>query len=557
MNKRNGIKMFLCAVLVISLLSACTKGNSNSANQSSDPVSASPSESASASAEPSSGSIPQLSGKINISLPNQSQSLWEAVAAGYMKKQPGVKITVDNKPQKNYKEWLTAQFAAGTPEADIVNVSEVKALQADSKFVDVYPLFDKLNPYTGKVWKDSLDLEAMNINMDAIGANDHLYSLNFESLQIVWIYNQEIFAKVGITEAPKTFNELVDDFTKIKEAGYTPLALGGDANSIWSGKAGWLVRIYADQYLRDYINIVRSQENDYTFLPGLDDSWKYDLTNTYNDANSKLTKNKLRSWKAIQDKEGPYGIIDNPHWKAYAENLKTLFSFTPDGFFGVSEEQAYNLFLSGKAATMMGDPSSYWQLPKDFAEAEKNGGNGAVKTFDYGFFNMPTMEGPEVLAPVRTIQIPIGFYGMVSKDAAQSEIDTDFLMYVTSPEGYSVYLEAIQKSTDASLSGAPALKDITLPAEMAKAFANFEPIGNTEGLPSAGNNLARGLMDYQPSVQDWVGSAQRYFAGKITVDEYLNQLQSNIDKNFEAALKQNKYELSDLVTPEREPPVRN
>jgi raffinose/stachyose/melibiose transport system substrate-binding protein len=554
MNKRNGIKMFLCAVLVISLLSACTNGNNNSANQSSDPVSASPSQSASA--EPSSESIPQLSGKLNISLANQSQSLWEAVAEGYMKKQPGVKVTVDNKPLKNYKEWLTAQFAAGTPDVDIATINEVKALQEDSKFVDVYPLFDKLNPYTGKAWKESLDLEAMGINMDAVRANDHLYSLNFESVQIVWVYNKEIFAKVGITEAPKTFNELMDDFAKIKKAGYTPLALGGDANSIWSGQAGWLVRIYADQYLRDYINVIRSQENDYSFLPGVDDSWEYDLTNAYNDSNSMVTKNKLRAWKAIQDKEGPYGIVGNPHWKAYTENLKTLFSFTPDGFFGVNEEQAYNLFLSGKAATMMGTPASYWQLPKDFADAEKSGGNGAVKAFDYGFFNMPSMEGPEVIAPVRTIQIPIGFYGMVSKDAVQSEIDTDFLMYVTSPEGYGVYLNAIEKSSDAALSGSPALKDITLPTEMAKAFTSFEPIGNTEGLPSAGNNLARGLMDYQPSVQDWVGSAQRYFAGKITVDDYLNELQSNVDKHFVDALKQSKYELSDLETPDREPPVR-
>ena len=52
-------------------------------------------------------------------------------------------------------------------------------------------------------------------------------------------------------------------------------------------------------------------------------------------------------------------------------NLKTLFGYAPDGFMGMSEEQAYKLFLTGKAATMVALPSSYWQLPKDFADAEK------------------------------------------------------------------------------------------------------------------------------------------------------------------------------------------
>lgn len=559
MKRRAWIKTLLCSTLVISLLSACSGNNSNnSASTPADtPAPSSQSPVATMSAEPSPDSIPQLTGTLNISLSNQSQSLWNAVAEGYMKKQPGVKVTVDNKPAQGYKEWLTAQFAAGTPDVDLATINEVEGLQKDKKFVDMYPLFDKMNPYTGKAWKDSLDLEAMGVNLDAVGANDHYYTLNFESVQIVWVYNKEIFAKVGVTEAPKTFNELIAAFEKIKSAGLTPLAIAGDATSVWSGQAGWLVRIYADQYLRDYINVTRSQEQDYSFLPGMDDNWKYDLTNPYNDSNSNVTKNKVRQWKAIKDKEGPYKIAGNPQWKAYAENLKKLFSFTPDGFFGVNEKQAYNLFLSGKAATMMGSPASYWQLPKDFAEAEKNGNGGAVKPFEYGFFNMPSMEGPEVMAPARTIQIPIGFYGLVSKDATQNEIGADFLMYVTSPEGYGVYLEAIQKSTDAALSGSPALKDITLPEDMAKAFANFEPIGNTEGFYSAANNLARGLWDYQPSVQDWVGSIQKYFAGKITVDDYLNDLQSNVDKHFGGALKEFKYEMTDLDTPEREPPVRS
>jgi ABC-type glycerol-3-phosphate transport system substrate-binding protein len=498
-----------------------------------------------------------LKGTINIALSNASSSVWNAVAQSYMEKNPGVKVTVDNKPADGYKEWLTAQFAAGTPQADLVINNEVGGLMSDKKFVDYYPYFDQTNPYTGKAWKDSFDLGAMGINLDGISSEDHLYNLNFESVQILWTYNKEIFQKVGIADIPKTFDELTADFDKIKAAGYVPLALGGDANSMWSGQAGWLVRIYADQYLRDYINYDRSQPQDYTYLPDIDDKWKYDLTDPYNDANSKVTKNELRFWKAVKDKVGPYKIAGNPSWKAYADNLKKLFSYTEDGFFGVKEDQAYQLFLTGKAATMMSTPASYWQLPKDFADEKKTGAKGGVQAFDYGFFNMPSMEGPQVLAPARTIQIPIGFYGFVSKDAEQNALDMNFMMYLTSPEGYRVYAEAIQDSDDASLSGAPALKDITLPDEMTKAFADFTPIGNTEGIQTPGNALSRGIDNFQPSVQDWVGTVQRFFAGKITTDQYLNELQANIDKYLEPNLKQGKKELSDLDTPEKRPPERN
>ncbi|WP_054955976.1 ABC transporter substrate-binding protein [Paenibacillus dakarensis] len=557
MNNRKRYIVLLSIVMLLLLLTACSKEAptqvSDNGNQGTKQSNGEQGGKETPEKEPA---ATELSGNINISLSNGSASVWKAVADSYMKKNPGVKVKVDNKPAEGYKEWLTAQFAAGQPDVDLVTNNEVIGLVNDKKFVDYYPYFDKVNPYTGQPWKDTLDLKAMGINLEAVGTEDHLYNLNFESVQIVWIYNKEIFKEVGVTEAPKTFNELIDAFEKVKKAGYTPLALGGDSKSMWSGRAGWLVRIYADQYMRDYIHAIRSQEQDYTYLPELDDNWTYDLNDPYNDSNSKVTKNDMRLWKAVKDKEGPFKIEGNPQWKAYSENLKKLFSYTPEGFFGVKEEQAYNLFLTGKAATMLGDPGSYWQLPKDFADESKTGATGGVKPFEYGFFNMPSMEGPEVMAPARTIQIPVGFYGIVNKDAKQNELNVDFMMYLTSPEGYNIYLQAIQNSKDAALSGSPAIKGITLPDEMASAFANFEAIGNTEGYSSAANNIARGLWDYQPSVQDWVGLIQRYFSGKVTTDQYLQQLQANIDKYLEPAMKEHKKELSDLEHPERRPPER-
>lgn len=498
----------------------------------------------------------ELSGNLNIVLPQQSSEVWSKVADAYMAKHPDVKVNVEIKPLKGYKEWLTAQFAAGDPSVDLAVVNEVVDLQAQRKFVNYYPWFDKTNPYTGKPWKESFNLEAMGINLGAVGADDSLYTLNFETVQILWLYNKEIFAQVGATEPPQTFDELIAIFEKVKAAGLTPFAIAGDSASIWSGQAGWLMRIYPDQYFRDSIEISRSQEQDYTYNPDIDDSWSYDVTDPYNDSESRVSKNPLRVWKAIQDQQGDFKMADNPSWKAVMENLKTLFSYTPEGFFGINDTQAYQLFLTGKAAVMLGAPSAYWQLPKDFADADKTGSQGGVKPFEFGFFNMPSMEGEHVQAPARTIQLPIGFYGLVQKDAKQTELSVDFMMYLTSPEGYSVYVTAIQNSRDAALNGPPALNDITLPEEMSKAFASFEPIGNLEGLQGPANTIARGLQDYQPSVQEYVSLVQQYFFDKLTVDDYLVKMQEQMLRYLPEALTFRKLDLTDLDHPERQPPKR-
>ncbi|XID92990.1 ABC transporter substrate-binding protein [Paenibacillaceae bacterium WGS1546] len=542
--------VLLCAVLVLTLLAGCSgnkpEASSSPSQTSSNSPSASPEERAT-----------DLSGTIRISLASKSNHVWNAVGEAYMKKNPGVKVIVDNKPGEGYKEWLTAQFAAGTPDVDMVVNNEVEDLKQAGKFVDYYPFLEKDSPYTGKKWKESFDLGGMGINLDAVSTEDHLYDMSFESIQVVWAYNKEIFDKAGITETPETFDQLLKAMQKVTDAGYTGLALAGGSNSFWTGRVGWLMGIYADQYMRDSVNIFRSQEQDYTYLPSIDDQWQFDPSDPYNDSPQKVTFNDLRALKAIKDKVGPYKIEGNPQWKESIEHIKALLKYTPKGFFGLEDEQAYQLFLTGKAATILVFPDLFWQLPKDLADAAKTGVEGGVQPFEFGFFNMPSIEGPEVMAPARSVQIPIGYYGFVQKDAKQTELNMDFMMYLTSPEGYSVYLQATQESKDASLAGPPMIKDVVLPDEMKEVFANFEPIGHFQNGPTAAGTLPRGLWDYQPSVQDWIVLIQKYLNDEITTDEYLTALQANVDQHFEGMLKARKLELSDLENPERRPPERS
>ncbi len=504
-----------------------------------------------------------LEGKIRISLQgiagqSSGQDVWDSVANAYMEKNPGVEVIVDNKPADGYKEWLTAQFATGdVPEVDIVTSNIVPNLIADKKFVDYIPYLEQNNPYTNKAWKDSFDLDSMQVNLDSYKAKgDELSHLNFESVQVMWVYNKDILAEAGYDAPPETFEEMITMFEEIKKLGYSPFTIGGNANSLWSGKAGWAIRIYADQYFRDSINVIHSREGDYTYFEPLDGKWEYDPTNPYNDNHSEVTTNHLRFWKAIAEKQAPYVLTGDDRWKALYENLQTLFSFAPDGYTGMSDEDAYKQFLTGKAATFLGDPSSFWQLPKDFGDSSVTGSDGGVEPFEFGFYNFPTIKDDLVQADVRTIHIPVGFYSVVAKDAKQNALNMDFLQFWTSPEGYGVYLEAVQNSDNKSLTGPPALKDIELPQEMAEAFSQFESIGNMEGLMNASNIMARGLHNYQPNIQDWVVLTQRFFSNEISVDEYIEQSQANIDEDLEDALKEEGLELSDLEHVERKPPER-
>lgn len=555
MKKQKMITMVSLLLSLVLVVTACAGGNENNRPQNSgNPTSGTTPDGAKNNSDPG-AEADTLQGTINISLRGQSAEVWGKVAASYEALHPNVKVNVDMKPAEGYRDWLQAQYAAGEPEADFVQTNENADLTEAQKFVDFKPWLERENPYTGKQWKESFNLAGMGINLEDPKL-DNIQSLSYESVQILWMYNKEIFEAAGITEVPKTFNELIDIYKQLQEDGVTPFAIGANALSLWSGQAGWLMRIYPDQYFRDYINTVRSQPQDYTYLPEIDDVWSYDVADSYNDAKVNVSTNELRMLKAVKDKEGPYKLEGNPAWREVFENLRTLFSYAPEGFLGMTEDQAYKLFLTGKAATMVALPSSYWQLPKDFAEAQATEDTAGIKPFEFGYFGMPSMEGAHVQAPARTIHIYTGAYGFVKKDAEQTALNMDFMMYLTSPQGYKVYLEAVQNSKDASLNGAPLLNDIELPDEMKKAFSSFEAIGNSEGFPSPGNVLSRGLYDYQPSVQSYVGLISKYFYNQITVDEFLAEYQADIDKKFPDMMKAYKKEMSDLDNPERKPPVR-
>ena len=53
------------------------------------------------------------------------------------------------------------------------------------------------------------------------------YGIPFDLGMVGFWYNKDLFAQAGITTPPATWDEFLADIDKLKDAGITPIAVGG------------------------------------------------------------------------------------------------------------------------------------------------------------------------------------------------------------------------------------------------------------------------------------------------------------------------------------------
>ncbi len=509
----------------------------------------------------------ELAGEIVISFQGQDTQTWEALCAAYTALHPNVTCRVELKPGEGYQEFIRTQFAAGTPAFSLVNGNVVADLVNAKSFLDLSAYLDRDSPYSQRPWRDDFDTTALANMRDPL--TGELFLLNTETVQVLWFYNQAAFAKAGIAEEAATvaanpsnqptWEQFLGWCDKLKEAGYIPVAIEGDFRAFWELRVGWLARMYADQFTRDEADLVRCQEGDYCFREGIDDQWSYDPSDPSNDDATKITFNPVRKMIALRDGQQS---VNSEAWREMYTNFKAFGDqCAPPGWIGTSD--AYPLFLTGEAAIRLDGAWLQSNFEKDIrslAEGSYSPGEGeeniqaAASVFELGTFNNPTMEGGEVDAPARTIEVNIGFWSIPKKEQAQNDLEVDFLMFVTSPEGAGTYLQNKLDSNNlhGGINGPLALKDVVLPDALASRFAGLRLIGNTEK-DTAGTYRSRGVADYQPSVREWVDLAHQYFLDEITLDEFLNGYEASLEKHFNDILTHMNLTPEDLEDPTRKP----
>lgn len=516
----------------------------------------------------------ELAGTVVLSVQSTDVQTYQALADAYTAANPGVEVRVELKPSDGYQEFIRSQFAAGTPEASVVNGNVVADLIQADQFVDMSAYPDKMNRYTGEPWRASMDATAIQNMSDPV--TGEIYTLNLETVQVLWFYNKTAFEQAGIlaeaeelaltdTNQP-TWDQFLTWCDKLTAAGFIPVAIEGDYHSFWEVRFGWLARMYLDQFTRDEAELVRARAGDWNFREGIDDVWHYDPTDAYNDDATKITFNSQRQMIALRDGQQ---TVNGPKFQVLYENLKQFNDrAAPPGWLGSTD--AYPLFLTSEAAIRLDVAALLGNFERDLRSLAEGtyvsqGGTADeqatplpgrdVQAFQIGSFNNPAMEGAEVDAPARTIEVNIGFLSVPRKDQKQNDLEVDFLMFLTSPEGFGTYLEnRLDPANTGStgIAGPPIVKDAILPAELADKFAQLKLIGNSEK-PTAGTYRARGISDYQPSVREWVDLAQQYFAGDLELQEFLDAYQASVDRLFPEILEHMQLTDEDLASPEKKP----
>lgn len=499
--------------------------------------------------------------KVTITVNTQSglgaEEAWKAVADAYMAIHPEVEIVIDLKPTDNYGEWLQNVYATENPTTDIVNINLAGAIAVGNSINWLEYAYND-SPYSDGIWADQFNIDAQSIDK----ARGEMTALSLDSVQVIWCYNKNIFEEVGV-EPPTTWDEFVAVCEKLDAAGYQPLAVAGDYESFWSGKLGWLAQIYADQTTRSMINVYRAQEGDWCYDPDMDGTWEYDPTDPYNDDPWNVNQNDVRVWKAMV--EGEY-TADTPGMRTVWTNLAKIFPKYAggDNFFGTNDSQISSIFYQQKAAIIL---DGAWRIGQfktqmeqltsgeDLELTEDNVISAeGITPFEMGTFNMPSMEGEGIEAPARTIEVANGFLGAIKKDKAHDDAVADFLMYLSSAEGYTQYLTA-GYDAGMTINGSTLVYGAELPGDVQSMFDSLTFIGNVQ--KGNGVRLARGLAgsagDITESYRLFYDYCYRYLTGEIDIEQWITEHCANIEQYLPEAMTTSGVSMTDIENPQNAP----
>ncbi|MBD3146537.1 extracellular solute-binding protein [Microbispora camponoti] len=180
--------------------------------------------------------------------------------AGESKSSAGGKVTVEfwniwtTDPLKSYGVQAIKDFQAAHPNITIKSVpyeneafkAKLTTLTQSGKAPDIF------QTWGGGVLAQQVDAGLVkdltadagpwlgtftDAALSAYKVGDKQYAIPDDIGMVGFWYNKALFKKAGITEAPGTWSQLIDDVKKLKAAGVTPIALGGKDK--WPGHYYW------------------------------------------------------------------------------------------------------------------------------------------------------------------------------------------------------------------------------------------------------------------------------------------------------------------------------
>ncbi|KFI84453.1 putative sugar transporter solute-binding protein [Bifidobacterium reuteri DSM 23975] len=143
---------------------------------------------------------------------------WADLAAAFEKKNPGVKIEIQAIQNEDFAGKLQTAMQDPASGPDVyMSLGGAKT----QEMIDAGQSLDLTDKISDTVKTD------MKTTLSAATFDGKVYGVPVSVEPGGISYSKDLFSQAGITEAPTTFSELKADAQKLKDAGITPIALGG------------------------------------------------------------------------------------------------------------------------------------------------------------------------------------------------------------------------------------------------------------------------------------------------------------------------------------------
>ncbi|MDI4648149.1 ABC transporter substrate-binding protein [Cohnella hashimotonis] len=542
MNVRQKTALLLASSLAVASLSACSgsNGNGNASSSASD-AGASSSVSASGTASASAGEPKAKKTIVFSTITNYYTAGLQLAAEDYQKLHPETTVKIDIvSDNTTYQTSFQAKMAAGGDDApDIVHAN----LLGDTPANNVkkgYIL--KLNDFVKapNAYNNGTTLYD-GINGDywpyAYTADGDIFMLPFDLVGTGFYYNKDLFAKAGITETPTTWEDLFADLQKLKDQKIIPLAMSQATGSDYEG---WMVGAFEDWANRSLIPDILVQPGDARNTPeveAINGKVKYDPNDPFFDIGAVVDAERTMAlWKS--GKYDPVGPAEQKIWST----LKQLSTYLQPGYATMKDADAYQLFISGKAAAYW---NGSWQVGQILKDQQALGDKG----FEWGTFKFPGFKeaDPNFPGDPRGILVP----GHQLSVTAKKDADTvaraqDFLQFLYSPEeAQKVFTTTIEAGQ--FVQGPSLVKGVTLPDVVNSYLDGFKVAGNMNG--SIGQ-IANGNPAAEPNATAEGKSLElQYYNDKITLEQFLQKKAEYTKKTNEKYIADNKFDLDPKTNP--------
>ncbi|UVI31062.1 ABC transporter substrate-binding protein [Paenibacillus spongiae] len=425
----------------------------------------------------------------------KDQQMLQTVADEYEKTHPGIKIEFVDEEYKDYTQTIRVKAAAG----ELFDVFWGQWEELNNTFPkgiaeDLTEYLNKPNPYIADkpAWKDAMNETVVN---ETVSPDGKIYNINGDYVATAFFYNKDLFEQAGITEAPKSWAELIDTSKKLQAAGIVPMSQAPDY--------GWFQR----HFLSDFFSKEFETISGYDKKPGI----------------SSLDQSVAISKGLLSTKDERF-MGWWPMFKELTDTWKKDY-LTADP--GVAANSARNDFLAGKTAIMY---DGSW-LPENAKDANIN--------FELASFNFPVLTAADtahttghdtsgaVGGPNAAFQFAIATEqaNASMKEEGKKEAVLDWLQFLGTPAN----VEKVVNEHGTFVPTWPGTKPNESMADLAsQASKELKAIGVGGSSPNLSKNLQRifglylsGNMDFdkaQQSVQKELDTAIKEYETKNNTD---------------------------------------